>query len=95
MPFTVYILASRKNGTLYIGRSENLAKRIWDHKHGVVEGFTKKYSIKILVHAEHFEDSLAAASRERQLKKWNRQWKIDLIESHNPDWKDLFNQVNM
>ena len=86
----VYILASRYNGTLYIGVTSNLIQRIWQRKNDLVEGFTKKYAVHSLVYYELHEQMLAAIEREKQLKKWNRQWKINLIEKDNPTWKDLW-----
>lgn len=86
----VYILASRKHGTLYIGVTSNLVQRIWQHKHNQVEGFTSKYSVHHLVYYEISESIRTAIAREKQLKKWNRQWKINLIKSMNPEWRDLY-----
>ena len=85
----VYILASQKNGTLYIGVTSDLAKRVWQHREGLLEGFTKQYVVHMLVYFELCSDMLAAITREKQLKKWNRAWKIKLIEAFNPDWRDL------
>lgn len=87
--YFVYILASHKNGTLYIGITSDLSRRIELHKNNIVEGFTKKYCIHDLVYTEEYGDPLEAISREKQLKKWNRQWKINLIEKENPNWNDL------
>ncbi len=89
MAFFVYILASRRNGTLYIGMTDDLPRRIEAHKAGAVPGFTKKYRVNTLVWFEAHETREAAFIRERRLKKWNRQWKLELIESRNPDWRDL------
>jgi putative endonuclease len=89
MSFFVYILASRRNGTLYIGMTDDLARRTWEHQAGVAPGFTKKYGVKTLVCYELHEFRESASQRERRLKKWNRGWKIDLIESSNPSWRDL------
>ena len=91
--FCVYILASRRNGTLYIGVTSNLAQRAWQHKGGFVDGFTKKYDVKLLVWHEQHESAESAIIREKQLKKWNRAWKIQLIESRNPYWNDLFAEI--
>ena len=88
----VYILASKYNGTLYIGVTSNLVQRVWQHKHDLVEGFTEKYGVHMLVYYELHEDMPAAIQREKQLKKWNRQWKINLIEKTNPAWKDLWEE---
>ena len=90
----VYILASGRNGTLYIGVTSNLPKRIWEHCEGVVDGFSKQYDVKRLVYYELHETMEAAITREKQLKKWNRAWKLRLIEAENPDWEDLFDQLN-
>jgi putative endonuclease len=87
--FACYILASARNGTLYIGVTSNLPKRAWEHREGVVEGFTKEYGCKILVWYELHDNAESAISREKQLKKWNRAWKLSLIERMNPEWKDL------
>jgi len=89
----VYILASGYNGTLYIGVTSNLMQRIWQHKNDLAEGFTKKYSVHSLVYYEVHEEMLSAIRREKQLKEWNRQWKIDLIEKTNPTWKDLWREL--
>ncbi|MEO8304592.1 MAG: GIY-YIG nuclease family protein [Betaproteobacteria bacterium] len=91
--FCVYILASRRNGTLYIGVTSNLAQRAWQHKEGFVEGFTNKYDVKMLVWYEQHESAESAIIREKQLKKWKRAWKIQLIESRNPYWNDLFQEI--
>jgi putative endonuclease len=93
MSFYVYILASRRNGTLYIGMTDNLARRVWEHKIGAVPGFTKKYSVKMLVWYEVHQSRETAFQRERQLKKWNRAWKLELIERMNPSWRDLVDEV--
>ncbi len=87
--YYVYILASKPNGTLYIGVTNNLARRVWEHKQGLVEGFTKRYGVHRLVYTETFERPSDAIAREKRLKKWNRAWKIRLIESVNPGWNDL------
>jgi putative endonuclease len=91
--FYVYILASKRNGTLYIGMTNNLARRVWEHRQGLVGGFTKRYNVHLLVYAECYERPRDAIQREKQLKKWNRAWKIQLIESANPDWNDLYETV--
>ena len=87
--FYVYILASRRNGTLYIGITNDLARRIYEHKEKLREGFTKDYEVHSLVYFETYNDPTEAIKREKQLKKWNRQWKINLIEKENPEWVDL------
>ena len=89
----VYILASERNGTLYIGVTSDLKRRIYLHKEEKVDGFTKKYRIHLLVHYEVFEHITDAIAREKQLKEWRRNWKIELIESKNPQWKDLYNSI--
>lgn len=88
--YFVYILVSQRNGTLYIGVTNNLSRRVWEHKEKQVKGFTKKYSIDKLVFFEEYEDVNNAIAREKQLKKWNRAWKIELIGKNNPDWEDLY-----
>ena len=85
-----YILTSKKNGTLYIGVTNNLIKRIYEHKNNLVDGFTKKYGVHYLVYFEEYQDITEAILREKRLKKWNRQWKIELIEKNNPNWRDLY-----
>ena len=85
----VYILASRRNGTLYLGVTSCLIQRTWEHQHDAVEGFTKRYRVHRLVYYKLHGDIAAAIVREKQLKKWNRAWKIRLIEERNPGWKDL------
>ena len=87
--YFVYILASEKNGTLYIGVTSDLTKRVFEHKEGLIDGFTKKHNIKKLVYFEQTNDIVSAITREKQLKKWNRSWKIKLIEKDNSKWKDL------
>lgn len=91
--YCVYILASKRNGTLYIGMTNNLARRIWEHKHDVAEGFTKKYGVHRLVWYEIADNPQAAILREKQLKKWNRAWKLRLIEEKNPAWNDLYEEI--
>jgi putative endonuclease len=89
----VYILSSQKNGTLYTGVTSNLIKRVWEHKNGVVDGFTKRYGINRLVWFEMHDNMESAIFREKRLKKWKRQWKINLIESNNPNWRDLYEEI--
>lgn len=91
--FYVYILASKRNGTLYIGVTSDLVKRVWQHRERFVDGFSKRYSVEILVHYEIFEDSRTAIQREKNLKRWVRKWKIELIEKENPEWKDLYPEI--
>lgn len=91
--YFVYIMASKKNGTLYIGMTNNLIRRVWQHKNNVIEGFTKKYGVHRLVYFESTNDVKAAIVREKQMKKWNRKWKIALIEKENPMWDDLYEKL--
>jgi putative endonuclease len=91
--YYVYILASRRNGTLYIGVTNDLVRRVYDHKTRTIEGFTEKYGVHTLVYYEPYTDVYDALTREKRLKKCKRQWKIDLIESVNPDWKDLYSKI--
>ncbi|CAM5381878.1 GIY-YIG nuclease family protein [Sphingobium scionense] len=86
---TVYMLASRRNGTLYVGVTSDLIKRLYEHRNGLIEGFTKDYGVKRLVWFEPHDSMDSAILREKRIKKWNRQWKIELIEAGNPDWDDL------
>ncbi|HEX4292796.1 MAG TPA: GIY-YIG nuclease family protein [Rhizomicrobium sp.] len=87
--YYVYILASKRNGTLYIGVTRDLARRAWEHREGMIEGFTKKYGVKRLVYFETFDDIHAAIAREKRLKKYKREWKMNLIEACNLEWNDL------
>ncbi|TVQ13497.1 MAG: GIY-YIG nuclease family protein [Leptolyngbya sp. DLM2.Bin27] len=87
---TVYILASKHNGTLYIGVTSDLVKRVWEHRNDVTEGFTKRYRVHRLVYFEQHISMDEAILREKRLKKWNRDWKIKLIEDANPEWRDLW-----
>jgi len=91
--YYVYIMASKRNGTLYIGSSNNLIRRAYEHRNGLVEGFTKRYKVNRLVYYEIADSLEAALNRERQLKKWKRKWKLDLIEKDNPDWEDLYDKL--
>ncbi len=93
MSFFVYILASRRNGTLYIGMTDNLVDSVWQQQEGLIPGFTKTYGVKALVWYEVHETREAAILRERQLKKWNRRWKLELIERRNPAWNDLAKEL--
>jgi len=90
----VYMLASRRNGTLCLGVTNDLARRVWEHKNNLAEGFTKKYGVHILVWYEVHNDINEAIAREKQLKGWNRAWKLRLIEEHNSGWNDLHDHVN-
>lgn len=89
----VYMMGSSRNGTLYIGVTSDLVKRTWQHKNEVIEGFTEKYSVHLLVWYEVHENMESAISREKALKKWNRIWKLRLIEQFNPEWQDLYEQL--
>ncbi len=89
----VYILASQKNGSLYIGVTSNLSKRVWEHKNKMFKGFTDKYNINKLVYYIVFEDIREAIKREKQIKKWNRSWKLRVIEEMNPNWNDLYDTL--
>jgi len=88
--YCVYVLASRRKGTLYIGVTSDLLRRVWEHRSGFIEGFTKKYRVHDLVYFETTHEVMGALQREKQLKAWRRQWKIELIEKQNPDWRDLY-----
>jgi putative endonuclease len=88
--FAVYILASARNGTLYVGVTSNLIQRVWQHKQGVVAGFSSEHRIKTLVWFEQHDSAESAITREKQIKKWNRAWKIRVIEENNPYWNDLY-----
>jgi putative endonuclease len=89
----VYILASKRNGTLYIGVTSDLIKRIYEHKHKLVDGFTKQYSVDRLVYYELYDDMSEAIKREKQLKNWKREWKIALIEKCNDEWNELYSEI--
>jgi len=91
--FCIYILASRKNGTLYIGVTSDLAKRVWQHKNHLVDGFTKTYKVDKLIYYEVHENAESAIQREKQIKKWNRRWKLRLIEKANSAWRDLYEDI--
>jgi len=91
--YYVYILASKRNGTLYIGITNNVLKRVYEHKNNLIEGFTQKYGVNNLVYYECYNDIYDAIAREKRIKKWKRQWKIELIEKDNPKWKDLYFDV--
>ena len=91
--FYVYILASRRNGTLYVGVTSQLVQRVWQHKEGLADGFTKQYGLKTLVWYEQHDTAESAITREKQIKKWERTWKVGLIETENPYWNDLYDDV--
>ena len=86
-------MASTRNGTLYVGVTSDLIKRVWEHQNHVVKGFTDRYNVDKLVHYEVFQDELNAIHREKILKNWHRQWKINLIQKGNPNWIDLYNEI--
>ena len=88
--YYVYILASKRNGTLYTGMTSDLVKRVWQHKNNMVDGFTKTYHVKLLVYFEVHRHAEEALKREKQIKKWKRIWKLKLIEERNPNWEDLY-----
>lgn len=89
----VYIITNRRNGTLYTGVTSDILKRIWEHKQGIVDGFSQKHSLKLLVWYEVHSEIEEAIKREKQIKKWNRKWKLRMIEEVNPFWKDLYNEL--
>jgi putative endonuclease len=91
--FYVYILASKPNGTLYTGVTSNLIQRVWQHKHDVIQGFTRKYNVKTLVYYEVHENAESALTRENNIKRWRRSWKPGLIENGNPEWRDLYEDI--
>ena len=91
--FYVYILSSKRNGTLYVGVTSNLPQRIWQHKNNEAVGFTCKYGVKELLYFEEHQTAESGITREKQIKKWNRSWKLRLIEKDNPDWVDLYDLV--
>ena len=91
--YYIYILASKKNGTLYVGVTNNLIRRVYEHKNNLIDGFTKKYSVHLLVYYEVCSDIYESIQREKKLKHWKREWKINLIEKANPEWNDLYDQL--
>ena len=91
--FYVYLLASQTNGTLYVGVTSNLIQRIWQHREGLVDGFTKKYKVKILVWYEVHQNAEAGITREKQINEWKRKWKLKLIADFNPTWRDLYEEI--
>ena len=91
----VYILSSQRNGTLYVGVTSSLPTRIWQHKQGLIEGFSKRYNVKILVWYEIHETMESAITREKMIKKWRRAWKLELIEQNNPTWRDLWDEIQL
>ena len=93
MAFYVYIMASQRNGTLYIGVTNDLVRRVYEHREGMIDGFTKRHGLKTLLFFEPHDSIEAAIQREKSLKRWNRKWKLDLIESDNPTWRDLWDEI--
>lgn len=93
MRFYVYLLASRRNGTLYAGMTDDWVRRIWQHRTGAISGFTSRYGVTMLVWYEAHPSRESAFTRERQIKKWNRAWKLALIERTNPQWRDLWDEI--
>jgi putative endonuclease len=93
MTYWVYILASKAGGTLYVGVTNNLVRRVFEHREGLAESFTKRYDVKTLVYFEAHETIEAALQREKNIKHWSREWKIDLIVAGNPDWRDLYDDI--
>ncbi|MCC8368877.1 MAG: GIY-YIG nuclease family protein [Rickettsia endosymbiont of Oxypoda opaca] len=89
----LYILASKRNGTLYIGITSDIIKRTYEHKHKIIKGFSSRYNINKLVYFEQYDDIIAAINREKLLKEYKRQWKLNLIESKNPEWHDLYEEI--
>lgn len=89
----VYIMTNRRNGTLYVGATADLARRVWEHRAGVANGFTRRYDLKRLVYVERYDDILAAKQRELNMKHWPRAWKVRLIHQKNPDWEDLYDRL--
>ncbi|ATW02895.1 GIY-YIG nuclease family protein [Sphingorhabdus sp. YGSMI21] len=92
-PGYVYIMASQRNGTIYLGVTSNLPKRVYEHRQGLFEGFTKKHGCKLLVWYEGYDDIQEARATERRMKNWNRQWKLKRIERMNPEWNDLWDDI--
>ena len=91
--YWVYILASAKHGTLYIGITNDLVRRVYQHKNKIIKGFTSQYNVHLLVWYEGYDDPTSAIEREKELKKWRREWKINLIEQDNPNWNDLYDEI--
>jgi putative endonuclease len=93
MRYWVYIVANRPGGTLYAGVTNDLVRRTFEHREGLVDGFTKRYGVKVLVYFEQHDTAIAAIQREKNIKHWPREWKIDLIRSTNPEWRDLYDDI--
>jgi putative endonuclease len=93
MAFWVYILASKPGGTIYVGVTNDLVRRLYEHRNGLVAGFTRRCGVKSLVYFEQYDDPATAIQREKNIKHWSREWKIDLIVASNPEWRDLYNEI--
>ena len=91
--FFIYIMTNKRKGTLYIGVTSDLPARVWQHKSNLIEGFTEKYKLHKLVYYEQHENIYSAIKREKQMKKWQRQWKLEIVEKLNPHWKDLYEEI--
>ena len=91
--YWVYILTNQPRSTLYVGVTNDLVRRIYEHREGLVKGFTQRYKLKMLVHFERFDSPEAAIQREKNIKHWSRAWKLELVESSNPQWRDLYNDI--
>jgi putative endonuclease len=89
----IYTMTNRRDGTIYVGVTSNIAQRVWQHREGPIEGFSKRYNLKRLVYVEHHEDIRSAIKREKNMKHWPRAWNVDLIAAANPDWNDLYDQL--
>jgi putative endonuclease len=92
--YWIYVLASRRNGTLYVGVTNDLSRRVREHREGLIPGFTRKYGVKLLVYFEVHYDISVAILREKRIKRWHRRWKLDLIEAQNPQWRDLWAELS-
>ena len=95
MPFWVYILANRPNGTIYVGVTRDIVRRVHEHREGLVEGFTRRYGVKRLVYFESHDSAISAIQREKNIKHWPRAWKVELIRSVNNEWADLYDQITV
>jgi putative endonuclease len=93
MAFWVYMLASKRGGTIYVGVTNDLVRRAYEHRNGLVAGFTRRYGVKSLVYFEQYDDPATAIQREKNIKHWSRDWKIDLIVASNPEWRDLYDDI--
>ena len=91
--YFVYFMASKRGGTLYVGVTNDLIRRVYEHREGLIDGFTKRYAVKQLVYYERYDEPYLALQREKNIKHWSRAWKIALIEKHNRDWRDLYDEI--